>query len=679
MRYLMSKRPLGDRWRKFSKKKILKGLFSIFVFLLVLGIIWTTKFYSEQKSSDLNPIKIGVSSPYKWAVGECKIYRFTYSSSSSSDFRVLFGDIKSSGKKDKDIPTGLAFSFDTSVEGEVETTMLEQREQENLVAYRMRNLILSLIVNGYNDTQQADTVKKDLEKEIFVLISPQGKILSVFLDNSMSDLAQSYARQILALTQFVFPIGQTYETHRWEVHEEDPSGFYIASYQIYNDKDIKDASLKSFSKKKIRYIEHRSKPKTGTVEVPKIIIPDGRFIAHFDFVNGRLSSLKGSESQTILINNKKVGGVTNNFHIAFLKKEILNTPAVSSLKSIFSKREKETTGSSLFVKQSSEKAEYLIHKRELKDATLESLLAELKKAESDPNLNPTALYLKFKALIYLHPESCKILGKLLSSADYNSLTMNIIPKALSTIGHSQAQLALVEAIKSRLSDKFALFMLINPLATVNEPIQEAEETLKNLAFNSKDPEISAMAQLALGAQARRIASISPERVVKIVDRFIQELKSSSSPEMTKQLLLALGNAGSSRALEAISNFATSPSPDIRATALHALRFIDSVQAETLIIKGLLFDPDRKVRLAAANALGYREMTEISFKAQKDVFLKDSDVEVRLKILENLWKAQQNFPEVRQLIKKTASEDSSEEVRKAAKNIMIQYPENYFKD
>jgi len=38
----------------------------------------------------------------------------------------------------------------------------------------------------------------------------------------------------------------------------------------------------------------------------------------------------------------------------------------------------------------------------------------------------------------------------------------------------------------------------------------------------------------------------------------------------------------------------------------------------------------------------------------------------------------DFPEVRQLVKQAAANDPSEDVRKAAAEIMATYPEDYFK-
>lgn len=673
----MRKKTVSGKRQGFLAKGILTLLF---VAAPSLGVLWSANSYWGQQTQSVTLARAAAPSPYRWTKGEPATYRLSYRSSSSSDFRGLFGEVKTSEPKEKETPSGLAFSFETTVNGNLTFTVLEQRGDRMLTVYRMRNLLLTLIANGYEDTQQAESIRAGLEKEIFAFVSPQGKILSVLLDPSMGDLAQSYARSILALTQFVFPGGQIPGSDPWEVQEEDPSGQYVAVYQRCKDTKATKTSLETFCKKKSRYLEEHPKGGRGPAEIPKRIIPKGEFVALLDLTIGGLSSLKGSESQTILVQGREVGHVTNSIALAFMRKEILKASEANSLKSLFSAREKEAQAVSLYVKPSPEKAEASIHERELGEATLESLLVDLKKAESasDPNFDSTALYLKFKSLIYLHPESCKTLGKVLSRAGAKSLTMNILPKALSTIGHPQAQAALVEAIKAHSLDKMALFRLINPLATVSEPTEQAEETLKHLAFRSKDAEIAAMAQLALGAQARRIARTSSERAARIVDRFIAEIKKPSSPEITKQLLLALGNAGSSRALPEISKLATDPSPDLRATALRALRFIDSPQAETMLLEALRSDNDISVRVAAADALGYREITEASFKTQKQIFLKDSNVSVRLKVLENLWKDHQAFPEVRNLVKKAASADPSEEVRKAAKNLMNQYPESYFK-
>jgi hypothetical protein len=311
---------------------------------------------------------------------------------------------------------------------------------------------------------------------------------------------------------------------------------------------------------------------------------------------------------------------------------------------------------------------------------MESLLAELANLEmsADETKDETTLYLKFKALVYLQPPSSSILGELLTTSHPSSATARILTGALGAVGHREAQEALVSAIESRLEDWPALATLIPVLGSVSLPTPLAEDTLQRLASNSADWNIATTAQLALGAMARRLAEQSPERAAKIVDWAIKNLDSSSSAEVTKQWLLVLGNTGSTTALPGIARFGNDASPELRAIATSALRFIKSSQVDDLLIKILASDSDARVRLEAAVALGFREMNAGSLAAQKQAFLKDKAVNVRLAVLKNLWQTHEAFPEIRQLVKQSAARDASKEVRKAAAEITSTYSKDYFK-
>jgi len=76
-------------------------------------------------------------------------------------------------------------------------------------------------------------------------------------------------------------------------------------------------------------------------------------------------------------------------------------------------------------------------------------------------------------------------------------------------------------------------------------------------------------------------------------------------------------------------------------------------------------------------LSFREPTPTTFQAQKRGFLGDEAVMVRLAALENLWNVHKSFSEVRRIVKQSATNDPSEEVRKAAAEIIALYPKDYF--
>jgi HEAT repeat protein len=247
--------------------------------------------------------------------------------------------------------------------------------------------------------------------------------------------------------------------------------------------------------------------------------------------------------------------------------------------------------------------------------------------------------------------------------------MQVLTGALGAVGNPEAQAALVSAIKARPTDWPALSMLIPALDEASVPTLLAEETIQELGRQSQNPDIASTAQLTLGSMARNLAETSPERATSIVDSLIKQIDSSASADTTRQLLLALGNAGSAQAYPTVVRFMTDSSPALRGAAASALRWVASDRVDAQLTSVLTSDPEATVRREAAIALGFRQMTNDSFEAQKRAFLADQDDKVRLTLLRNLWKAQQAFPEALKLVKGAAMNDASQDVRKAATDIL----------
>ena len=108
---------------------------------------------------------------------------------------------------------------------------------------------------------------------------------------------------------------------------------------------------------------------------------------------------------------------------------------------------------------------------------------------------------------------------------------------------------------------------------------------------------------------------------------------------------------------------------MRAVSAAGLRWIESPKADKLLAKTLISDPDSYVRKEAAYAMSFRKLVSETFKAQKRALLEDKSMLVRLSVLNNFAKDYKEFPEILDLIRKAAEDDSSEEVRNAAKDIL----------
>jgi hypothetical protein len=621
-------------------------------------------------------------SRYQFSPSDRVVYNIEYVTKSSFDFSLLLqGQILPGGESAGS--RGYVQSQGASIRGELVVTVLEKSGESLLVSCRFDKHAVWLSVNGQPATDRAAAIRNDLGREVYVTMNPRGTIKALRFQAAVAMESAGYFQVLLAITQVVFPEGGDPDLADWMVTEEDLGGNYLANYRMQalsNDGQApeKDGVTNTFIKTKVRYFPPVARSKGGKVQIKKTLLPEGSLKAIFDFGRGLLVSLDGNELQTVLLGRNKVGQVNNTIHLTFVTKESIGKRELSSLRKLNAETERSTVPVFLSTNLTEKEAEVADHRRQLGNATLESLLTDLGAAEAAHGKYPVSLFLNFKSLIYLHPESCKSIANVLAAADAESLTMGVLGGALVAIGHKEAQAALVSVANAKRDDLRSLLALIPALGGLAEPTKETEEILRTFAAESTHPDIRATAELALGSLAGNLIVSSPDRADRIVREFIQKLESSPAEGEIQRFLHVLGNTGSPLALATIENYLPHFSPDIRAAAVYALRWIQSGEVDILLAKGVVSDPARSVRLEAADALGVREMTTETYHAQRKSFDTDNALEVRLAVLDNLANALEDYPEIRALIRKAAAEDTAKEVRKAANNIMARYPPGHFK-
>jgi HEAT repeats len=607
---------------------------------------------------------------YRFVAGEKLIYRVSYGGIAQTDFRVLFGGQNQSAGNLQSGPLGLAQRIEVKVQGQLLVTVVEVKDHGVVLAYSLHDAVVKLIVNGQEEGANEATIKNDLSRDVFAALDPRGKVLSVRFDPATEKFSQNFARALLGATQFVLPGEGSGGLGEWQTQEEDPNGQYVARYlrlsrRLASARSSARGSV-TLQKTITHYIPATAKPSPTELNVKTTVTPAGSLTATFDQNKGRVVALNGTESQTIEVDGKTVAHSRSILWLDYVGTEVLVPAKLAALRAVNSRLETSVAATPLSVAVSKEESETSIERTELATDNLGTLLADLARLESaSGDQNETPLYLKFKALIYLHPESSAALGRMLATADAKSLTMRVLTGALGAVGNPEAQAALVSAIKARPTDWPALSMLIPALSDASAPTPLAEETVSELAFRATDPNIASTAQLTLGTMAHSLAETSPERAARIVSSFVERINPATSADTTRQLLLALGNAGTAQAYPTIARFTTDPSPALRAAAATALRWVDTDQAGAQLITILASDAEPAVRLEAANALGFRPLNADSFAAQKRALATDKDEKVRQALLSNFWKGRAAFPEARALVEKAAAGDESEEVRKAA--------------
>jgi hypothetical protein len=302
-------------------------------------------------------------------------------------------------------------------------------------------------------------------------------------------------------------------------------------------------------------------------------------------------------------------------------------------------------------------------------AEIEARLTAVQAAGADADRSETdALYLKLKALIYLHPDTAAALGASLVSDNAATPRFRLVAGALGAVGSPEAQTALAAAIRARPTDWPTLSAVTPELCTLPSPTEDAEGAVRSL-IPSADSNTAAMAWLCLGGMARGLAQSAPPRSAAIVAELTQGLEASPDENAKALLLQAIGNANAAAAMPAVSPYASSASPVLRAAAMDAMRGIPLPAVDGALRQALAGDGDAKVRREAAFALGFRPPDPADFAAEKTALAADQDAQVRAALVGDLAKLTGPFPEARALIQSAADNDPSEDVRKAAASLL----------
>ncbi len=213
----------------------------------------------------------------------------------------------------------------------------------------------------------------------------------------------------------------------------------------------------------------------------------------------------------------------------------------------------------------------MIQKQALGGTTWPELKNRLEAIRSGGAL-PQDLYLKLKAWVYLHPEQLALLLETLRERSASDAVLKGAIKAMSAVGSSAAQTALVKLIESRGDDGAVQSRVVTSLGFVATASMETQNVLEQFSEDSQTPELARSARMALGVIGNRQRADDPasERADAIEDRAWQLLSQGSRAEKLDALAM-LGNIGP-RHIDGFEPVFQGNDPILRGQAYYAMRF-----------------------------------------------------------------------------------------------------------
>lgn len=599
---------------------------------------------------------------YDWTPGARLVYQIDFETSSTTDLRALFEDPLSPAAEATAAPSPAASSTRSSLRGKLAITVLEAGADEVVCAIRFAEPNVAVEIGTSRVPDLAGSAAAALTRQFFVKLTPTGRVLGVLLDPGTDDLTRGFVHALLSKMQTVLPGRIGRGARGWEADEDGPNGAYVA---VYRARGRPAKGLERFVKVKLPYRVPGSGRTSLFDPLPVTARPSGELIIAFDLKSGRLREVRGQEAESLTVADKEVARVESRIDVRLIADEKGSSSELAASRLALDPAWPARPFVPLTISISGEESELAVQRSALGEATLESLLADLRAAIGEGRTRDTALYLRFKALVFLHPEVCPSLAEALERSGPDSLTADVIGGALGVVGHPEAQAALAAAILARRDDPVFVSRTVPFLTMARRPTDAAERALIDLAENPAGMDVRSAALFGLGTMARNSRESDPGRADRIAARLLSRLREPMPEAEADIVLKALGNSGSAKALPAFTVYAKASSAGLRAAAMTGLRFVDAPEADRLLIEALRSDPEASVRIAALRALSFRQPTGGSVRAHIGALTGDPSESVRVAALRNLGSSIGAFPEALEAVRRAAEDDASESVRKAA--------------
>ncbi|MCK5809311.1 HEAT repeat domain-containing protein, partial [bacterium] len=263
----------------------------------------------------------------------------------------------------------------------------------------------------------------------------------------------------------------------------------------------------------------------------------------------------------------------------------------------------------------SDKSEKSMLQQQARGMSRQEMLTTFKVYGRTGKIHDKSLFLwRAVGFLKLHPEMIKDLFPLFEDSATSSEGRMLIFGLLASVESSEAQAAMLKLLGSETALNDSHYPLMyQHLTLLKKPDAAVVAKIEETYNNEKDEgDFKEEAALSLGAVAYNLRNNNQaEAADRLNEKLVSDLKSATTNKDKETMLDALGNSGDNDNFDEVSGYAdASNSPQVRASALNALRRTDSKEATSLLID-MVEDSEPLVKKQAMNSLAHHELDDDS--------------------------------------------------------------------
>jgi HEAT repeat protein len=592
----------------------------------------------------------------KSLVGIQLTYSVRYKSEGYTELRTVIG----AGPGSEAPPRHDLFG---SLEATEILTFLEHDRGGVRASIRFEKPVIKIQVDSKSRPEREREIVKNLGHSASVYFDAQSRVTRLEFPKEYPLMASNFVKAIVTLQQFAVPAGQNPTT--WDLVEIGANGRYAAHYQVAGISGQMTRVTKTLARSLNASTTERP-DSTTTAQV----VPQGTIQISVNKDQGTVQDLEGVSHEDVLIQGHVLASENTTVSVHIVSSVRLSQEDFNAALRALPRSNGATNALNRPEKGLTPNRERAMQQQVLGTDSAQSLLDALSEIDSgsvsrDGQMN---VYLKLKALVYLHPEASRTLGNRLAVADSKNPSTEMITTALSAVASPEAQDALCAAIRSKRDDVQTLTRLVPALGSLPQPTERVVTLLQQLSHSSSR-DVQSMALLALGGAAKHLAQVSNKRSSAIVSDLASQLTGSHAADEKATLLLALGNSGTVQAENVILSQRNDESTEMRRIAINALGDFQSDATLHALCDALKADSEPQVRSAAAQSLAPRSSAKLAKDALLQAAQQDVAESVRLASIFALTALIPRDVHVREVVNAIAQNDSSEGVRKQAASLL----------
>ncbi|WP_104400133.1 HEAT repeat domain-containing protein [Vibrio penaeicida] len=264
----------------------------------------------------------------------------------------------------------------------------------------------------------------------------------------------------------------------------------------------------------------------------------------------------------------------------------------------------------------------------------------LRSTPSMGNQALSKLFFELRAWVSLNPSELNQIESWLRLYNANHPSFQMLSALLVNIGTPEAQNILLRVLDTSSISKQQAIML--KLAFLANPTKESVAAVSAMANSLYKREDQVQAKLVLGSMANHLLDSDQVRGDEIYQKLSQELDGASDASQIAESLSVIGNIGSPKQTEKVKSYLNHEEKSVRHAAVNALRFVNTPEAQSVLLDSLKAE-DERVRELASSGLGYTTPQKEFISVYRKRLFEETNQQVIKQLMDLLGNMSTQYP------------------------------------